>query len=146
LLDSLTAALPLIGLMGWYGCLAAGCGYGREVDTLANYSPLVASELVDVYGIVAPRFNTPYFGMGWCLVILLMVITTGLWKGSANIPRFWYTLGLLSLGMFVIGFFRADHTLLVFGWRGDQVLDMICLVVSVQQSAISLLHGKRGPS
>jgi phosphatidylglycerol---prolipoprotein diacylglyceryl transferase len=120
LLDTLTPALAVIGLAGWYGCLAAGCGYGREVDTLANYSPLVASELADVFGIVAPRYNTPFFGMALC--ILALVLT---WRG-----RFWLILALLSVGMFAIGFFRGDYTPVVLGLRADQWLDVAFAVVS----------------
>jgi phosphatidylglycerol:prolipoprotein diacylglycerol transferase len=133
ILDSLALALPIVGLGAWYGCLAAGCGYGREVDTLANYSPWVASELVDVFGIVAPRFNTPYFGM--ILSGLVLVIVT-LWerrtRGSASRLRFWFALGLLSGGMFVIGFFRGDRTPVMAGLRADQALDLLCVAISSQ--------------
>src|SRR5690606_31172444 len=37
LLDALTPVLPLVALGGWIACWSAACGYGREVDTLANY-------------------------------------------------------------------------------------------------------------
>lgn len=127
--NSLTPALPIIGLGAWYGCLAAGCGYGREVDTLANYSPLVAAELVDVFGIVAPRYATPFFGMalsGGVLLVALVII----WRGWLREGRFWFVLALLSAGMFVIGFFRADHTFMIAGLRADQWLDGAFLVVS----------------
>jgi phosphatidylglycerol:prolipoprotein diacylglycerol transferase len=128
--DGLTPALPLIGLGGWVGCLAAGCGYGKEVDTLANYPRWMASELVDVFGIVAPRYNTPYFGMALCGVGLLLVGLTVIWRrrsGAVVVSgrRFWWLLALLSAGMFVIGVYRADHTLAFWGVRGDQILDMV---------------------
>ncbi len=77
LLLSLTFALPLIGLGGWVGCLAAGCGYGKEVNSLANYPRWMTSELVDVFGIVAPRYNTPYFGIALCLVGFLLLLLSG---------------------------------------------------------------------
>ena len=32
---------------GWWGCRAANCGFGAEVDTLANYLPLLVAELPD---------------------------------------------------------------------------------------------------
>lgn len=122
LITILTPALPLIGLGGWVGCLAAGCGYGKEVDSLANYPRWAASELVDVFGIVAPRYNTPYFGIALCLLGMLLVIVLWRWQDAR---RFWLVLVLMSLGMFGIGFFRADHTLSAFGLRGDQILDLI---------------------
>lgn len=145
ILFSLTLSLPIIGLTAWYGCLAAGCGYGREVDTLANYSPLVASESVDVYGIVAPRFNTPYFGMALCGVVLVGLLFLSRTRYSVSLQHrlFWLTLALLSAGMFVIGFFRADRTPMIVGVRADQVLDMLFVAVSFQFSAVSFFRKGR---
>ncbi len=122
LITTLTPALPLVGLGGWVGCLAAGCGYGKEVDSLANYPRWAASELVDVFGIVAPRYNTPYFGIVLCLLGILLVIALRRWQDAR---RFWLVLVVMSMGMFGVGFFRADHTLGAFGLRGDQMLDLI---------------------
>lgn len=128
LLPSLT--LPLIGLGGWVGCLAAGCGYGKEVDSLANYPRWMTSELVDVFGILAPRYNTPYFGMALCLGGFLLVLMFMRWRRTSptnalNHRHFWGVLAFLSLGMFIIGFYRADHSTLIYGLRADQVLDVI---------------------
>ena len=130
LVASLILALPLIGLGGWVGCLAAGCGYGKEVDSLANYSRWATSELVDVFGIVAPRYNTPYFGMALCglaLIIGLVMLVLGRKSPPDALKgrRFWWLLAFMSAGMFMIGFYRADHTLVFFGLRGDQIVDVI---------------------
>ena len=130
LLTSLTVALPLIGLGGWIGCLAAGCGYGKEVDTLANYPRWMTSELVDVFGIVAPRYNTPYFGIALCLVGFLLLLIFMLLGRKLPVPSltprcFWGLLAFLSMGMFIIGFYRADHTYIIYGLRADQLLDVI---------------------
>ena len=124
LLVGLVPSLPLVGLGGWVGCWAAGCGYGKEVDSLANYPRWATSELVDVFGIVAPRYNTPYFGMALCVLGLLLVVALWRWR---NARLFWWLLVLLSAGMLVIGFFRADHSLMLYGLRADQVLDVITL-------------------
>jgi phosphatidylglycerol:prolipoprotein diacylglycerol transferase len=135
-LDALTPALPLIGLAGWWGCLAAACGYGVEVDTLANYPPLVVAELPDIFGIVAPRWNTPLFGLAlsaFALLIALLLMAFG-WL---RYRRVWFILALLSLGMWGIGFWRADHSLFIVGLRADQWADGLLLVISVQQLAVS---------
>jgi prolipoprotein diacylglyceryltransferase len=136
LLASVTLALPLIGLGGWVGCLAAGCGYGKEVDSLANYPRWMTSELVDVFGIVAPRYNTPYFGIALCLVGLLLALGVMLWARrsptSARSSRhFWWLLAFLAVDMFIIGFYRADHSYIVYGLRADQILDVIIGVWSL---------------
>jgi phosphatidylglycerol:prolipoprotein diacylglycerol transferase len=141
LLDSLTLALPLIGLAGWWGCLASSCGYGLEVDNLADYPAWAVSETGDVFGIAAPRYNAQFFGLIVSASILLVVLIL-FWRGWLRYRRFWFTLALLSAGMFVIGFFRGDHVVRVAGIRADQVLD---LVLSFQFLVVSLIgiHAQR---
>ncbi|NWG15079.1 MAG: prolipoprotein diacylglyceryl transferase [Chloroflexi bacterium] len=123
LLDALTPGLPLIGLAGWWGCMAAACGYGLELPTLADYPPLVAGENPDIFGIVAPRYNTQLFGLllsaGGLLLAGLL-----LWRGWLRRRRFWLVLVLLSAGMFVIGFYRGDAVSMVIGLRLDQWFDL----------------------
>lgn len=123
LLDALAPLLPLLGMAAWYGCTGWGCGYGREVATLADYPAWAAVESQDVFGIVAPRLNTAFFG--GLLSAMALVITLGLaWRGWMRGQRFWCALALLSAGMFMIGFLRGDHALRWFGLRADQWLDL----------------------
>lgn len=123
LLDALAPALPLLAFAGWFGCWAAVCAYGAEVDTLAHYPAFAAAETRDVYGIVAPRYNTQVFGMALAFVLLLLSLLLIRLRWLAN-RRFWLLLALLSFGMFVIGFFRADTTPIVAALRADQWLDI----------------------
>jgi phosphatidylglycerol:prolipoprotein diacylglycerol transferase len=124
LLDALTPALPLVGLAGWWGCLAASCGYGTQVDNLSHYPAFAVAETADVYGIVVPRYNTQNFGLILSAVVLLVVALL-FWRGWLRYRRFWLTLFALSVGMFVIGFFRGDHALIFAGLRADQLLDLL---------------------
>lgn len=126
LLDALVWALPLLLLGGWYGCLGAGCGTGYEVDTLARYPAWAAVEYADVYGIVAPRWFTPGFGM-----VLGMATLVWVWLLRRTPGRFALTTALVGTGMFVIGIFRADRTPLWFGLRADQVLDVLTVALSL---------------
>jgi phosphatidylglycerol---prolipoprotein diacylglyceryl transferase len=123
LLDALSPALPLLAFAGWLGCWAAVCGYGAEVDTLAHYPAFAAAETRDVFGIVAPRYNTQLFGMVLALA-LLIVSAILIRRGWLRYRRFWLLLALLSVGMFVIGFFRGDYAVVIAGLRADQVLDI----------------------
>jgi prolipoprotein diacylglyceryltransferase len=118
LLASLAPTLPLLMLAAWAGCGAAGCGYGAEVLTLADYPPLLVAELRDVYGIIAPRFNTSLLG-GAC-AILIAALLMARRRGS-----FWLTLLLASAGMFVIGYVRADTVPALGSLRADQLLDVL---------------------
>lgn len=126
LLDALTPALPLLALAGWWGCLAANCAFGTEVDTLANYPPLLVAERPDVYGLPAPRYNTQLFGLALSIATLVLVAAL-LWRGWWPVRRFWLVLAILSLGMFGIGFVRADFAVELGGLRADQWLDLAAL-------------------
>ena len=138
LLDALTPGLPLIALAGWYGCWASSCAYGAEVDTLARYPSYAVSESADVFGIAAPRYNTQIFGQ-WLALALLIVTLILMWRGWLCGRRFWLILGLFSVGMFVIGFWRGDHAVTLNGLRLDQWFDAVVGAVSF---SLSMKHGK----
>ncbi len=125
------AALPLLALAGWIGCAAAACAYGREVDTLALHPAYAVWEARDVYGMLAPRYSTQRFGM----ILALILIPVGL--AARGERRFWLLLGLLSAGMFAIGFVRGDAVPLVAGLRADQWLDIGFVAWSARQYIVS---------
>jgi phosphatidylglycerol:prolipoprotein diacylglycerol transferase len=124
LLDSAALVIPLAALAGWYGCLAWACGYGAEVDTLARYPAFAVSEARDVYGILAPRYNTQIWGV-ILAVALLSLFFALVWRDQLRGLRFWVMLLLLSAGMFMIGFARGDAVIHVAGLRLDQWFDLI---------------------
>jgi len=142
LLDAMTPAAPLLGLAGWYGCWAANCAYGVEVDTLAHFPAWAVAESADIYGIAEPRYNTQIFGQ-WLAAVLLVFALILMWRGWLRGPRFWLVLALFSAGMFVIGFFRGDYAVIVRGLRLDQWLDALMLAVSFQQSAVSKIFNAK---
>lgn len=130
LLDALTPLLPVVALGGWFACWAAACGYGLEVDTLANYPGYAVAELPDVYGLVAPRYSTQVFGI-WLSLALLVLAVVLLAAVRLQGRRFWAVLALLGLGMFAIGFYRGDAVSFVAGLRLDQWLDLGVLLVGI---------------
>lgn len=138
LLDALAPAPALLCLGAWRGCMAAGCGYGREVDTLAHHSPLLVAELADVYGIYAPRYNTMLFGLSLGVLALLLA---GLLYRRRWLPgvRLWLMLALPAGGMFLIGFLRADSVPQWGPLRSDQWLDLAVLAIC----ALALWRGRR---
>jgi phosphatidylglycerol:prolipoprotein diacylglycerol transferase len=136
LLDAMTLGLPLMAHAAWYGCWAANCAYGVEVDTLAHFPAWAVSEAADIYGIAEPRYNTQIFGL-WLTGALFLVAVIVLWQGWLAGARFWLILALFSAGMFVIGFFRGDDAPVLNGLRLDQWLDAIVGAVSFQLSALS---------
>lgn len=142
LLDDLTPLLPVFALAAWYGCWAWACGYGAEVDTLANHPAFTVTEARDIYGIVAPRYHTHRFGLiaAGLLLGLALLLT---WRDWLRGVRFWLVLALLSAAMFSIGFVRGDAVTMVAGWRLDQGFDLGLLVFSIC-AAIIQRHVRRG--
>ena len=114
-------ALPLLAFAGWLGCAAAVCGYGAEVDTLAHYPAFAVAESRDVYGIIAPRYNTQLFGLALALVLLALSFVLLRYDGL-KYRRFWILLALFSIGMLGIGFYRGDSVPILLGLRADQWL------------------------
>ena len=142
LLDALSPALPLLALAGWYGCWAAACGYGAEVDTLARYPSWAVAESGDVYGIVAPRYNTQVFGLA--LGAATLVIAAALTRMQARRGlRFWIVLALLSAGMTGIGSVRGDYAPILSGLRVDQWLDLGMILLCAVAVSGQIAEGQR---
>jgi prolipoprotein diacylglyceryltransferase len=132
LLDMLTPAPALLMLSGWYACWSANgaCGYGIEVDTLARYPAYAVSEAPDIYGIVAPRYNTQAFGVALAMVLLVLAALL-LWRSWLRYRRFWLLLTLASAATFMIGFWRGDPSPIINGLRLDQWLDAIVAAIAI---------------
>lgn len=130
LLDLLTPALPLLALAGWWGCAAAHCAYGAELNSLVDGPALLVGELRDVYGIPAPRYRTQFFGLSLALLGLALAALL-IYRGWLAGLRLWLLLALLSAGMFAIGFVRADFAYIIAGLRADQWLDLLVMLMSL---------------
>jgi phosphatidylglycerol:prolipoprotein diacylglycerol transferase len=134
--DTLALILPVGAAFTYTGCLMARCGYGREVETLASYPPLVVAELPDLYGIVAPRLTSQLYGIAWALVLTgIAALLARLLRRSG--VRFWLVLMLLSLGSFGIGFTRGDVTLSVGMLRLDQAFDLVVTGIGLLGALLS---------
>lgn len=125
---SLAVLLPIGAILADIGCMAAGCAHGREVTSLAGYPPFIAYELPDLYGIVAPRFQTQLFGV--VLHLLLLILAIALLKmPRVSYATFWIVLALSGLGTFVIDYYRGDPVPMVGSLRLDQVFDLVVALV-----------------
>ena len=121
--DALTPAPPLLALAAWWGCWAAACGYGREVEALWQHPAFLVAESADIYGIVAPRYRVQEWGLA--LAGLALLAALGLLAAN-RLPRrrFWLALLLVSLGVFAVGFLRDDPGLPFGPLRLDQAFDL----------------------
>jgi prolipoprotein diacylglyceryltransferase len=120
-------ALPLVALAGWMGCARVGCLYGAEVETLAYYPAWLVTESRDIYGIIAPRYDTVRFGgmLSWGLLVWAGFVW---WRGQPSARTFWAMSAVWCVGMFGIGFLRADYTPPTPYLRADQWLDLLLLL------------------
>ena len=102
ILTWLTPAILLTIAGAWWGCLAIGCAWGREVPfTVAESNNLVA-QLPDIYHSIRFRYAVQVFGIAWAIVM---------WIFSVGLKRY----GDIILGIYLLG--AALLTLL----RGDPV-------------------------
>ncbi len=126
--DALTPAVPLLGLAGWRACAQAGCAYGHEVTTLADYPRWLVAEAPDIFGIVAPRYDTQTFGV-LLMALLLAFVGVLFIRGWLTRRRFWLVGALFCATMFGLGFLRADFSPQLGPLRADQWLDLVLLAL-----------------
>jgi phosphatidylglycerol:prolipoprotein diacylglycerol transferase len=129
ILDALAVPIVLLSVLGWGGCMAAGCAYGYEVAPgqlpawLTSYAP-------DLFGIVALRFATQALGIGLSLLALAAVAGLPRARKWAAGAHGLYALSLVAVIMFGLSFTRGDPTPLVRGYRLDSVGGAIVLLAA----------------
>lgn len=140
--DAAALAIPL-GLIGaWRGCRYAGCGYGYEVQTLADWPGWMVEELPDVFGLIAPRLDVQVGGMiiGGVLWALAAILTWRSWLAGL---RLWVVLALAGLALLILGYLRADPAQMLFNRRADQVFNALLAIGSTLIGAILWLWDRR---
>lgn len=127
--DASALALPPVLAATWRGCRNAGCAYGYEVDTLANYRSWQVAELPDIFGQVAPRLDIHAVGvaLGVGLFALLLLLT---WRDWLPGYRLWIGLALAGIALLVLGYLRADPAPTLAGQRADQTLNALVTIGS----------------
>jgi phosphatidylglycerol:prolipoprotein diacylglycerol transferase len=127
LLDLLAIGAPLGIALGWIGCYLSAAAYGRE---MLPGEPLyfLSIDAPDLYGAINPRWPTQLLGVIWALIVfgLLWLTRRKTWPAGR---RLWLLVAAYSLGSFLIGFTRGDAVPIIAGWRLDQMLDVVLVVV-----------------
>jgi phosphatidylglycerol---prolipoprotein diacylglyceryl transferase len=141
-IDALAWPFGLLSLLGWGGCLAAGCAYGYPVAP-GQLPAWFVSQAPDIFGLVVPRFPTQALGMAWSVVALLAIWGTrrgpGVrWPAGALGA---YALSLAALGVFLLSFTRGDPAPLMGGYRIDVVGGALVLVVATGAWVYRLARG-----
>ena len=130
LLDALAVGLPIVAVLSWWGCGAATCSYGAEVDSMADYPAWLTWEAPGQFQLIAPRFATQPLGMIVSgILLLVMVVITRLERLEGR--RFWAELALLSVAMLWLDSLRGDYAALIANLRADQWLDLAFGIISL---------------
>ena len=144
LFDWLAPVVPALALLAWWGCGAAHCAYGAEVETLADYPGWLVWEAADVYNIRAPRYAVQPLGMGFSGGLLLLVLGL-MWRGWLRGRLLGLALLVLALGMFALGFLRGDYNPTIGPLRADQALDLLLAGGGLALLALVPRHTPRPP-
>ena len=141
--DAAALGWPLVMAVVWRGCRNAGCGYGYEVATLADWPDWLAAELPDIYGLDAPRLDVQNGGVLWSAILFALVLILT-WRNWLPGLRLWVTLGVGALGLALLGFFRADPAQTWADRRADQVMDLLVLLCcTLLGGLLALLDARR---
>jgi len=141
-LDVLTPGAATLAVCAWLGCLLNGCAYGLETYPGQGLLWTLSLELPDLYGIWAPRVAVQLLGAGWSAIALAAVVIAGR-RARFEGLAFPLWLSLYSVGSFGLGFVRAGETLLVAGWRADQVADLALALTGAAALSVGLLRNRR---
>lgn len=123
----LSPAVLFVAAGAWWGCVDAGCAWGREIVPAADGARWFTALLPDVYQTVTLRYAVQPLGAGWALVLALLAAVLGKCGGLA-LALYW----LGSAGLTVL---RADPVPLSSALTGgnlrpDTVLDL-ALAISI---------------
>ena len=145
-LDAAAVPMAVLGLLGWGGCLAAGCAYGFEV-TPGVWPAWLTTQMPDLYGLTLPRFPTQAVGLLWSVLALGTI-----WLVQARSAR-WpvgslgtLALALVALGMFALSFTRGDPAPLVGGTRVDVLGSGLVSALAAMAWAVRRYRGRGAPA
>ena len=125
IVDLLAWPVVILSLLGWGGCLAAGCAYGAELPAGGPWSGLGVNA-PDLYGVVALRWPVPALGLAWSLVAAGLLWLAGRWTWGQG-ARGLFALVLAAVGALALSFLRGDPDPFMGGLRLDTLLSGLVL-------------------
>ncbi len=116
-LTLLTPAALAIAAGAWWGCVDAGCAWGREALTAPHWLRWAAADGPDLYHTVLPRYAVQAASALWTLSLLPAAL---LLRRSGGLM-----LALYHAGIALLGGWRADPVTLVWGYRADSAVALL---------------------
>jgi len=132
----LSPAVLFMAAGAWWGCMDAGCAWGREIVPAVNGARWFTALLPDIYRTLTPRYAVQPLGAVWALLLALLATV---WGGRGGLALALYWLG--SVGLTLL---RADPMPLLSAPTGgslrlDTALD---LVLAISIALLTLLKTK----
>jgi prolipoprotein diacylglyceryltransferase len=139
LLDVLARGAASLATFAWLACHTVGCAYGIETYPGQGLLWALSRDLPNLYGIREPRVAVQLLGAAYSALLLggVLVGERSL-RQSGVVFALWLT--LQSAGAFGLGFLRADEMVLVAGWRGDQVINLLLSVAGLVMAAARVIR------
>ncbi|GAB4550781.1 MAG: prolipoprotein diacylglyceryl transferase [Anaerolineae bacterium] len=140
LLERAALYLPLLAACIWIACAESTAAYGAEVRTLADFPSWQVLEAPDIYGVIAPRYNLPAFGLAFSIGLFgLMLIIQ--WQKRLLSAHFWLFVLLYAAFMALIAELRGEPVPFWFGLRADFVMDVLVAGIA---ALLLLIYAVRG--
>jgi phosphatidylglycerol:prolipoprotein diacylglycerol transferase len=130
--DLFAPGIALGHVIGRFGCLMAGCCYGRPTSVpwaITFTNPEAAANVGTPLGV--PLHPTQLYDAGAELAILLLLLFTER-RGRTFAGRtFWLYVLLYGVSRFIIEFFRGDDRGMILGVSTSQFVSLVAVPVSI---------------
>jgi phosphatidylglycerol---prolipoprotein diacylglyceryl transferase len=143
--DLMAPGIALGHVVGRFGCLMAGCCYGRPttVPWAITFTNPVASVNVGT-PLDVPLHPTQMYDAGAELIILIVLLVTER-RGRPFAGRtFWLYMILYAVSRYIIEFYRGDERGMIFGISTSQFISLVILPVGLYM--LWRLRGRPLPS
>lgn len=130
--DLFAPGIALGHVIGRFGCLMAGCCYGRPTTmpwAITFTNPEAAANVGTPLGV--PLHPTQLYDAGAELAILLILLFTERRGRTFSGRTFWLYVLLYGISRFVIEFFRGDDRGVILGVSTSQFVSLIAVPLSV---------------
>jgi phosphatidylglycerol:prolipoprotein diacylglycerol transferase len=130
--DLFAPGIALGHVIGRFGCLLAGCCYGRPTDMpwgLTFTDPVAFSNVGTPLGV--PLHPTQLYDAGAELLIMVLLLLTEK-KGRVFAGRtFWFYILLYGVSRFIIEFYRGDDRGAVAGLSTSQFISIVAVPLAL---------------
>jgi phosphatidylglycerol:prolipoprotein diacylglycerol transferase len=130
--DLFAPGIALGHVIGRFGCLMAGCCYGRPTSVpwaITFTNPAAAANVGTPLGV--PLHPTQLYDAGAELAILLLLLFTERRGKTFSGRTFWLYVLLYGISRFIIEFFRGDDRGVILGVSTSQFVSLIAVPVAV---------------